>query len=340
MAIHAPDIMSQLWNGQLYNGAEAAADLLGVDVDSPKPAASPPALPPTPVAASKPAAAPKPAATKKPCPRPALVPNPRPATRSPTGPGVLDFSSSDDDDFEAPTGALPFSDDSEEEESSPLSAGKSARKTPGVGKAPRKKRAPARALTEQEKAQRRKERKDAQQERERQRREREQQAEYTHYSQVRLASQSRRAEALEMLDGLIPLGASRANSMIGLDARVNKYLKLSDNPERKPHEVMHNRVIALQRAASAPGAVQVMEMRRALGDPNWLPYERERDLKNRVTTKDMSKEELREHHRRLREQAGRFHDVAAEKRETRRLASLKIFNETEAEPDSRLAKTD
>ena len=350
MASHAPDIMSQLWEKQLYNGTEAAADLMGVAVDPPKPASPPPPLP-TPAATAKPAApkpaAAKPATKKKACTGPSVVPNarptaagkaPGPSPRSPIGRpgGVFDFSSDDEDD-EHPTGAFyPFSDDSDEEDGSPSPSGKSSRKTSsGVGKAPRKKRA-SRALTEQEKALRRQERNEARQKKERERRERDQQAQYALASEARLASQSRRADALEMLDGLIPLGASKTNSVIGLDARVNKYLRLSDDPERKPHEVLHNRVIALQRAASAPGAIQVMEMRRALGDPNWLPYERARDPKNRTTTKNMTEEELREHRRRLREQAERFRTVGAERREARRLASLKAFQETEAEYDPRL----
>tara|TARA_X000000368_G_scaffold254167_1_gene200911 strand:+ start:242 stop:1018 length:777 start_codon:yes stop_codon:yes gene_type:complete len=247
-----------------------------------------------------------------------------------TSVGTLDLSSTDDDDDdENPTGAFYQSlPDDSDEENSPKPA----------GKAPRKKRV-SRALTEQEKALRRQERNEARQKKERERREREQQADYALASGARLASQSRRANALDVLDGLIPLGMSNTNGMVGLNhqlsglnSKVRKYLNVSEDAERKPHEELHDRALALQRATGAPGAVAVMEMRRALNDPKWLPYERERDSKNRTSTKDMNEAERREHRCKLREQAELFHRAMDAQREAEEEATWKALEETEAEP--------
>ena len=363
----ARSTLGHLWNGILHSGPangdggiEAAADLLD-STPSPKPAAPTPPSPKPAAAPKPPAARPKSAPAKPVSPKPvspksaAAKPGPKSAAVSPgikkkstvprpsissnpklplrlatTSPGMLDISSTDDDDDdENPTGVFYQSlpDDSDEENA-----------PKPTGKAPRKKRA-SRALTDQEKALRRQERNEARQKKERERRERDQQADYALASGARLASQSRRANALDVLDGLIPLGMSNASGMVGLNynlnginSRVRKYLNVSEDAERKPHEEMHDRALALQRATGAPGAVAVMEMRRALNDPEWLPYERDRDAKNRVSTKGMNEAARKEHRRKLREQAELFHRAMDAQRETEEEATWKALEEAEAEP--------
>lgn len=315
-------------------GVTEAEGLFG-DLGSPKPVApvAPVAPPAKPAPAAKPASAVKPRA-KSPAVSPAIrkkrpgLPStaPRPVVSNPTPSGLT--SSSDDSDDELPTGVATdhaYEDpneafDSEEEEG----ADKGPQPAPGAAKKP-KKRAPARVPLSSEALQ---ERRLA---RGRERRDRKAQGEYNDHTSLLKEGTQRRAKALDMLDGLIPLGldASGRSTPIGLDAHVRTYLNLPEDAKRAPHEILHARVVALQRAASAPGALGVMEMRRALKNPKWVPYERQRDLKNKTTTKGMSPAEREKHYTALRDQAEEFHRVAADKCEARRQRAAAAFHATE-----------
>ena len=311
-------------------GATEAEGLFG-DLGSPKPVAVAPVAPPAkPAPAAKPRAKPpavSPAIRKK---RPGLPSTaPRPVVSNPA-PGEI-TSGSDDSDDELPTGldkdhayedpnrAIEDSEEEEDEDKVPQPA-------PGAAKKP-KKRAPARVALSSEALQ---ERRLA---RGRERRERTAQGKYNDHTSLLKEGTNRRAKALDMLDGLIPLGLdpSGRSTPIGLDAHVRTYLNQPEDAKRAPHEILHARVVALQRAASAPGALGVMEMRRALKNPKWVPYERQRDLKNKTTTKGMSPAEREKHYTTLRDQAEEFHRVAAEKCEARRQRAAAAFHETECD---------
>lgn len=319
-------------------GATEAEGLFG-DLGSPKPAA-PAASPAKPAPAAKPAPTAKPAPAAKPRAKsPAVAPAirkkrpglpstaPRPVVSNPTPSGLT--SGSDDSDDELPTGVAKdhayedpngVFDDSEEEGGED----KVPQQAPGAAKKP-KKRAPARVPLSSEALQERR------LERGRERRERTAQGLYADHTSLLKEGTQRRAKALDMLDGLIPLGLdpSGRSTPIGLDTHVRTYLNQPEEAKRAPHEILHARVVALQRAASAPGALGVMEMRRVLKNPKWVPYERQRDLKNKTTTKGMSPAERETHYTALRDQAEEFHRVAADKREARRQRAAAAFDETE-----------
>lgn len=295
---------------------------------------------------------------KKPLPRPHGVPStaPRAATAD------LDLDSSDDElpagiagdcAWEDPDGAFASDDDSGGDLEAPTRPIKSRKAPVGKRIAPRS-RSLARTLTPREKELQRQEREDARIQRDALRKEREHEEEYNRVSKESEARQSCRGKALDMLDGLIPLGLGATGKSThfrrqnvatrtgaeppvavpdALDAQVSSYLNqpilgiLTPEAERAPRVILHNRVLALQRATSAPGAIGVLEMRRTLKDPKWLPYERQRDMKNRVTTKGA--ESRKEHGRMLAIQAAEFDRVVSEKREARLKAAREAFSATE-----------
>ena len=360
-------------------GADVAADLFGdlgtPTVTAPEPAAEPVAALakstadtesgnstsdspiPKPRSQGQKAASVSPTIRKKPLPRPHGVPStaPRAATAD------LDLDSSDDElptgvagdcAWEDPDGAFASDDDdSGGDLSAPTHPIKSRKAPAGKRIAPRS-RSLARTLTPREKEMQRQEREDARIQRDALRKEREHEEEYNRVSKECEVRQSCRGKALDMLDGLIPLGLGATGKSTHfrrqnvatrdghvekpvavpdtLDAQVRSYLnqpKLTPALFRTPQAILHNRVVALQRATSAPGAIGVLEMRRTLKDPKWLPYERQRDMKNRVTTKGA--ESRKAHGQMLAIQAAEFDRVASEKREARLKAARDAFSATE-----------
>ena len=288
---------------------------------------------------------------KKPVSRPPGIPSTAPR---PTNVGS-NTDSSDDEDlptgvtgdhaWEDPDGA--FNSDSDGDLDAPPTSSKSRKAA--VARRPRA-RALARILTPREKEARRQEREDARSKRDELRQEREDEQAYNRVSKECKARQSCRGNALDMLDGLIPLGLGSAPTHFrrqnvtnadgkaphvvvpaALDVNVRSYLVQSEDAERAPHEILHDRAAALQRATSAPGAIGVLEMRRVLKDQTWLPYERQRDMKNSVSTKGMDQESRKEHNRMLANQAAAFARAASEQREARLQAARAAFGATECE---------
>jgi hypothetical protein len=280
---------------------------------------------------------------KKPVPRPHGIPSTTPRPNQAISSDDDDLPPGGDNAWEDPSGV--FNLDSDEDSDAPARSNKS-RKAP-IG---RRSRALARILTPREKEARRQEREDARLKRDELRQEREREREYNQVSSNRLAHQSNRGKALDMLDGMIPLGLGAAPTHfrrqnvatnaagkaappvpVALDVDVRSYLNQPKDAERAPHEILHDRVLALQRATSAPGAIGVLEMRHVLKDPKWLPYERQRDLKNKVSTKGMDQESRKAHNRMLSNQAAAFARAASEQREARLQAARAAFCATECE---------
>ena len=124
-------------------------------------------------------------------------------------------------------------------------------------------------------------------------------------TQMRSTQLTRRQSALEVLDGLIPLGHSKPNigftrqHMVehvaerlsqkrtlpdsndatpttankNLDARVCRYLEKDLEAPMTARERVSNKIEALRKASNVPGALGVLEMRRTLCDPEWLPID-------------------------------------------------------------------
>lgn len=381
--------LAGLWENQLTleanalvvsGGADVANDLFGdigtPTVATPEPAAEPAAALANPTAGTESGtlasdspiqnnekicskvAAVSPKIRKKPVSRPRGVPS-----ATPRAANVDHALNSSDDElptgvagdhaWEDPDGAFSWDDDDRDGDlDAPALPTKSSKAPAGKRTAPRP-RAPARTLTPREKEMRRQEREDSRGQRDALRKEREHEEEYNRVSKECEARQSCRGKALDMLDGLIPLGLgatgkpthfrrqdveTRAGAEppvvvpATLDAHVRSYLnqsKLTPALFRAPRAILHNRVRALQRATSAPGAIGVFEMRRTLKDPKWLPYERQRDMKNKVTTKGMDPESRKAHGRMLANQAAEFDRAASEQREARLKAAREVFSATE-----------
>ena len=307
------------------------------------------------------AAAVSPKIRKKPASRPHGVPSATPRAAN------VDYALSSSDDelptgaagdhaWEDPKGAFASDGDSDSDEDldAPARPVKSRKAPVGKGTAPRARaRSLGRTLTPREKETRRQERNDARAKSEELRKKREQEGEYNRVSEVHEARQSCRSKGLDMLEWLIPLGLDDSGKSThfrrqnvatrkgmeppvavpaALDANVRVYLnqpKFTPAAQCAPRAILHNRVLALQRATSAPGAIGVFEMRRALKNPKWLPYERQRDMKNKVTTKSMDPESRKAHSRMLAIQAAEFDRVASEQRKARLKAAREAFSATE-----------
>ena len=125
-------------------------------------------------------------------------------------------------------------------------------------------------------------------------------------TQMRSSQLTRRHSALELLDGLIPLGLDKpkigfarqhmakhsmerlsqtATGLLGsnqatrtaadkkLDARVCAYLEKDPEDPRSARDLVFNKIDVMRKASNVPGALGVLEMRRALCDPAWLPVD-------------------------------------------------------------------
>ena len=124
-------------------------------------------------------------------------------------------------------------------------------------------------------------------------------------TQMRSTQLTRRSSALEVLDGLIPLGHNKPNigftrqHMVehamdrlsqkrtlsdsndatpttadkNLDVRVCRYLEKDPEAPMNARERVSNKIEALRNASSVPGALGVLETRRLLRDPEWLPID-------------------------------------------------------------------
>ena len=302
---------------------------------------------------------------KKPISRPHGVPSTTPRASN----VAMELNSSDDElptgdagdhAWEDPDGAFASDGDSDEDLDAPARPTKS-RKAPAGKRAVPRSRALARTLTPREKEMRKQKHDDERAKRDEMRKKHDQEEEYNRFTEKCKALQSCRGKALDMLDGMIPLGlgaapthfrrqnvATRAGAAphvavpAALDVNVRSYLDKPNEPEaaeRAPGAILHDRVLALQRATSAPGAIGILEMRRTLKDPKWLPYERQRDMKNTVSTEGMDKgidkesrrEHRREHRMLLANQAAAFARAASEQREARLMAARAAFAATECE---------
>ena len=169
-------------------------------------------------------------------------------------------------------------------------------------------------------------------------------------AQMRSKQLTRRHSALEVLDGLIPLGHNKPK--IGftrqhmvehsmerlsqkrtlpdsnndatltaadkdLDARVCAYLE--KDPAMNARDLVCNKIEALRKASNVPGAVGVLEMRRSLRDPHWIPID---DALHK--RKDAPHGEFRKLHGAMRElkQEQEFHTKQLTKREAWIAAAL------------------
>lgn len=124
-------------------------------------------------------------------------------------------------------------------------------------------------------------------------------------TQMRSTQLTRRQSALEVLDGLIPLGhnkpkigftrqhmvehamdrlsqkrslpdsndATPTTADKNLDVRVCRYLEKDPEAPMNARECVSNKIEALRKASNVPGALGVLETRRTLCNTEWLPID-------------------------------------------------------------------
>ena len=141
--------------------------------------------------------------------------------------------------------------------------------------------------------------------REKREREEAKRAQQQNRSTMRNKQLKRRQSALEVLDGLIPLGAHKHQPQpIGftrqrmiehakvrmdnksseddaapteadkaLDAKVKTYLSINPDEPRDARQLVSDRIQALRMASNVPGTLDVLDMRRSILDPTWLPMD-------------------------------------------------------------------